>query len=59
MKRCTVDQCDAKHMARGLCQKHYNAIYHATIRKGQIKNYGSVYPQAVVKVPVRGWGYLT
>jgi hypothetical protein len=57
MKRCSVAGCEGKHMARELCQRHYNHVYHATVRKGSIKNHGSVYPQALVRIPVPGWGF--
>ena len=56
-RRCTIQGCNGKHMARELCQKHYNHFYHATVRKGPNKQGGSSYPQALVRVPVSGWGF--
>jgi hypothetical protein len=43
-------------MALGLCKRCYNVRYHHMIRKGATKNVGSLYPQALVRVPVSGWG---
>jgi hypothetical protein len=54
MADCHPDQ---KHMGHGLCQRCYNARYHSTVRKGSIKNHGSVYPQGHTKVSVPGWGW--
>ena len=60
MKRMADCHPDQAHMGHGLCQRCYNARYHATVRKRTGHNYkqgGSLYPQAHVRVTVPGWGW--
>lgn len=35
MKICNIDDCDRKHCARGLCNKHYQKLRKATIAEGE------------------------
>ena len=35
MRQCEIDGCEAKHLARGLCRKHYNREWTAENRESQ------------------------
>jgi hypothetical protein len=56
--KCSEPGCNRAVHAREMCRTHYFKRYQATSPKGPGKQYGSVYPQAIVRVPVRGWGFL-
>jgi hypothetical protein len=67
---CSEPGCDAYSVAKGKCRRHYARDYthmpqrrEYMIRRGHIKGTRSrrapkttVYEQAVVRVPVKGWG---
>lgn len=57
--KCSEPECIRTVHARGLCMRHYARRYQATTSKGPGKQYGSLYPQAIVRVPVKGWGCVT
>lgn len=48
MKTCTIDGCDSKHLARGLCSTHYNRA-HQPNRHAKVKQLCHVCGSAVVK----------
>lgn len=35
MRQCEIDGCEAKHLARGLCRKHYNREWAGANRESQ------------------------
>jgi hypothetical protein len=50
---------DRKHFARGLCKGCYVNLLKRMGRVGGKHSQGrTVWPQAVVRVPVKGWGCL-
>lgn len=57
-RRCAEPGCGRAIHARNVCAAHYMTLYQATTPKGPGKQHGSVYPQAIVRVPVKGWGCL-
>lgn len=56
--KCAEPRCARVIHARGLCAVHYMKQYQTTTAKGPGKQAGSFYPQEIVRIPVKGWGYL-
>lgn len=49
---------ERKHAAHGYCTRCYAVLYHAEHRKsGAGKQAGTLWPQKIARVPVKGWGY--
>ena len=56
--KCSEPGCGRVIHAREVCRAHYMERYQATTPKGPGKQYGSVYPQEIVRVSVKGWGCI-
>lgn len=52
--------CGGKHLAKGMCKRCYNAEYFRTVRSPDALQWQgrTLYPQAVVRVSVPGWGVI-